>query len=392
MTPKAGQGRTANDNVTVTGNVVSAGQYEAAIVEVTITPGPLMIDQIGVWLPTGFNYVAGSSNLESLTDPLPPGGSRCTPTVVPFRNGTAIIWSYSTPIDFSKLLADKSGVANSRKTNHLVDSVSNQFTASDVGRPVYNATDDKWGLITAYNSPSDLTVATDLFDNGNERYMIGDANRRVVSFSFTYNSSKPMPDGAFCWASSPGTTTPYVAPYLWWSTGKLYQIVSTGTDPSTGKLTTITAYTSKEELADLSEAVSADYEATGNAFLRDSTPGNNGYMGNTRDRLYLESPGVISAIPSVANVQQLRLYWSGWQNNPWNVWPLTDAQRSVLVTNSRVDRVELKISDGGVTYETTVYADSWQVLPNGDSSSPHGWSYSCYAAVNTDTVIQLFCG
>jgi hypothetical protein len=385
--------RTLDDNVTVTGSVTAAGKYEVVILKDATFTNPLIIDRIGVWLPTGFNYVAGSSNLESLTDPMPPGGSRCTPTVVPFRNGKVIIWDYSTPINYSQLLADKSGVANSRKLNHLVDSVNNQFTAADEGRSIYNATDDKWGLITAYNSPSDVTVSPDIFDNGNERYEIGDANRRVVSFSFTSTSSASVPDGAFCWVRSPGNTTPHVAPYLWWSAGKVYQIVSKGVDPSTGKLTTITAYTTKEELKEFGEAVNADYWATGNTLMRCTT----GNAQGRRDRLYDATsaqiaettqpgdPGVLQG----ANVLQLRLYWTGWKNYPWNAWPLTDAQRSALVSQNLVDRVLLKVEADGVVYEDTIVADSWQVLPNGNSGSPHGWSYACYADV-TDRVLNYF--
>ena len=395
--------RTLDDNVTVVGNVTSAGKYEAAILKSDNFTGPLMIDRIGVWLPTGFKYTPGSSNLESY--------SNCVVTEVPFRNGTAIEWNFSTPINYGALPAEKSGKANQDKKDHLVDTINHQFTTADVGRSVYNITDDKWGMITGYVSTSggsDVTVSPtysagppvvpDLFDTGKESYQIGEANRRVVSFSFTSTSSVGVPDGAFCWVRSPGNTTPTVAPYLWWSASKVYQIVSTGTDPSTGKLTTITAYTTKEQLKDFGGSMNADYVGIGNTLLMDYNVDNpygegdrNGSErgdGLYRDRLYESSPAQLTSLPAGANLQQLRLYWSGWKNYPWNVWPYSQANRQLLVSQSFVDRVDLKVEVVGVAglaYETTVVADSWQVLPNGTSSVPRGWNYSCYADV-TDEV------
>jgi hypothetical protein len=347
-----------------------------------------MIERVGVWLPTGFEYVAGSSNLENLSVPVPSAGYRCTPTVYAFRNGTAIVWdyvaSYGSPIDYSKLPLDKSGTATSYTLNHLRDTVNNQFSTSDVGRSIWDATDDQWGVITAYNSTSDLTLASNLFDSGDvgNRYGIGEANRRVVSFSFT--PSGDLPDGAFCWVSSPGNDTPAVSPYLWWSEDKLYQITSTGEDPVTGETTTLIVYTTKEELREFGASVAADYEATGNTLIRDHD--GEGYY---RERVYQDTPAQMTSILAGAHVEQIRLYWSGWKNYPWNAWPLSDAQRSALVSQNFVDRVHLKVEVSGVVYETTVIADAWQVQAHGTSSNPRGWNYSCYADV-TEEVSAYF--
>ncbi len=394
-TPKSGQGRTPNDNVTMTGDVTAVGKYEVAILKDAGFTDPLIIDKIGIWLPPGFEYVAGSSNLESSSNPLPPTGSRCTPTTTTFRNGTLITWTYSTPIDYTKLPMDKSGKATSVSSGRLEDSASNQFSKSDVGRSVYNATDDKWGLITAYNSSSNLSVSpSSLFDTKDDRYEIGEPSRRVVAFSFTAPAGKMVPDGAFSWVSSPGSTTPSVPAYLWWTGDKLYKIVSTGADPTTGKTTTVTAYTTKEQLKDFGGSMNADYVAIGNTLLMDYNVDNpygegdeNGSErgdGLYRDRLYAESPATLASLPGGTRLQQVRLYWSGWKNDPWDTRWMTDAQRSALVGTYFVGRVSFKVEVSGQSYETTVTADSWQVLP-GSTSQARGWNYSCYADV-TDEV------
>ncbi|MBM4445349.1 MAG: hypothetical protein FJ020_08640, partial [Chloroflexi bacterium] len=387
-TPKTGQGRTPNSDVEVSGNVVGVGKYEVAILKDAGFAGPLMIERIGVWLPSGFGYVAGSSNLEKASVPLPPAGYRCTPTTYTFRNGTAIVWdyvaAYGSPVDYTRLPLDKSGTVTSYSANHLRDTVSNQFQVSDAGRAVWDITDDQWGVVSNYNSASDLTLLSNLFDSGDvgNRYGIGEPNRRVVSFSYTPTTT--IPYGAFCWVSSPGNATPAVAPYLWWSGDKIYQITSIGEDPDTGDDATIIVYTSKEELKNFGVSVLADYEAVGNTLLRDHD--GEGYH---RERVYLATSAGVTALPARANVQQLRLYWSGWKNYPWYAWDLSDAQRSALVPDNLVDRVSFKVEYSGVVYETTVMADSWQVLPNGTPSSQHGWSYACFADV-TEEVRQYY--
>jgi hypothetical protein len=381
-TPKSGQGKTPNTDVEVTGNVVGAGRYELAILKDAGFAGPLMIERIGVWLPGGFDYVVGSSNLEQMSVPLPPAGYRCTPTTYTFRNGTAIIWdyvaAYGSPVDYTRLPLDKSGTVTSYLANHLRDTVSNQFQVSDAGRSVWDITDDQWGVISNYNSRSDLTLLSNLFDSGDvgNRYGIGEPNRRVVSFSYTPTTT--IPYGAFCWVSSPGNADPAVDPYLWWSGDKIYQITSIGEDPATGDTTTLIVYTSKEELKNFGVSMLADYEPTGNTLAR--TVSDVRY----RERVYLATPAQVTVLPARANVQQLRLYWSGWKNYPWDAWDLSDAQRSALVPDNLVDRVSFRVEYSGVVYETTVVADSWQVLPNGTAYDEHGWSYACYADVTEE--------
>lgn len=69
--------------------------------------------------------------------------------------------NYDDAGDFDN--ANKTGTNTSTSANHLIDNVSNQFVAADVGRFVYNQVTLKYAKITALNSSSDVTIDTDIF-------------------------------------------------------------------------------------------------------------------------------------------------------------------------------------------------------------------------------------
>jgi len=66
---------------------------------------------------------------------------------------------------------EKTGAATATTANHLIDTVNNQFTADDVGRTVWNSTDNTYAVVTAYNSTSDLTLDTNIMANGESYYL-----------------------------------------------------------------------------------------------------------------------------------------------------------------------------------------------------------------------------
>jgi len=72
--------------------------------------------------------------------------------------------SYDLQNEFDS--TDKTGTATATTANHLIDTTLNQFTADDVGRTVWNYTDNTYAVVTAYNSVSDLTLDTDIMANG----------------------------------------------------------------------------------------------------------------------------------------------------------------------------------------------------------------------------------
>jgi hypothetical protein len=65
----------------------------------------------------------------------------------------------------------KSGTATATSANHLVDTTANQFTAGDVGKTVWNTTDNTYASITVVNSVSDVTLSANIMANG-EAYKI----------------------------------------------------------------------------------------------------------------------------------------------------------------------------------------------------------------------------
>jgi hypothetical protein len=103
-TPSPQQGRTPDDRLLTFGSLIgesadkTKGNYEVSIMY-DGSLGALQIQRIGCWLPPGFNYVAGSSNLEKAS-----GLPHCVPQTSPHNGGTAVTWTYAG-IDYNNLPA-----------------------------------------------------------------------------------------------------------------------------------------------------------------------------------------------------------------------------------------------------------------------------------------------
>lgn len=92
--------------------------------------------------------------------------------------------------DDSNFTSVKSGTADEDIESHLMDS-SNPFTAADVGKRVWNATDDTYANIIAFVDTGDVELDADVFPDGNEDYRIynpadgGDGQTVVADHSYT---------------------------------------------------------------------------------------------------------------------------------------------------------------------------------------------------------------
>lgn len=83
----------------VIGQTEEGGIYQIGFIyDGSSLVAPPHVERIGCWLPPGFSYVEGSSNLEQ--DPFQPYYS--VPEVSSYRNGTLIIWNFSD-LDYIKL-------------------------------------------------------------------------------------------------------------------------------------------------------------------------------------------------------------------------------------------------------------------------------------------------
>jgi hypothetical protein len=93
------QGRTPTDHLLTYGTIIDNGVYEISILQ-DGSLDPLEIQRIGCWLPPGFEYTTGSSNLEQ-------GSGQpyyCIPVRSSYRGGWAITWDFAG-IDYDDLPA-----------------------------------------------------------------------------------------------------------------------------------------------------------------------------------------------------------------------------------------------------------------------------------------------
>jgi len=115
----------------VTGSIPSALNYQ---IRINFTPeageeDALYIETLGIWLPPGFDYVAGSSNLEA--DPLADYYS--VPVVSQYAGGQAVVWSFGAGVSFTGGgVGDPfPGVIPGEPV--LSSTITFQFTSSQVG-------------------------------------------------------------------------------------------------------------------------------------------------------------------------------------------------------------------------------------------------------------------
>jgi hypothetical protein len=89
-------GREPHGELVTVSNAVSAGHMQ--IVIISDSPGNYKLDRIGVWIPGGFTYTMGSSNIEKLVHTNP---AYKVPVVSEWKNGHTVIFDYATALDFT---------------------------------------------------------------------------------------------------------------------------------------------------------------------------------------------------------------------------------------------------------------------------------------------------
>lgn len=319
-TPSSQQGRTPDDRLITYGNRTGeTADKNRGIYTISImyddSLGTLVVQKIGCWLPAGFDYVEGSSNLEKDTGQ----PYYKVPQTFSHKSGTAVVWDYGSGINYNSLPAQ--------------------------------------------------------------------GTKKIVTFEFTPN--KEMTD-AFSW-----TRTSNDELKLSWDTSKkIIEIVSRAPDGES-KQTTVTCHVIKKEFQPLGSALNGDYAASGITLMRDhDNDGGWWWDRDRRERLYNETSVTIDpeqpvSVPEDATVERIFLYWSGWKCKPWNIWGYNEEQRNELPSQKGIHKVNFRVKVGATEFQTTVTAGVSQVLPDGSSSSPHGWSYSCFADV-TNQVVDFF--
>ncbi|MFH0942168.1 MAG: hypothetical protein V1823_04010 [Chloroflexota bacterium] len=99
LSPAEGEAIIESNKLIVAGTATTDSNYR---IKIDFYPGEaegaaLQIVSLGVWLPLGYGYVAGSSNLEE--DPFEEYYS--VPTVSNYAGGQAVVWEFSPPVSYT---------------------------------------------------------------------------------------------------------------------------------------------------------------------------------------------------------------------------------------------------------------------------------------------------
>ena len=107
----------------VTGSIAGTSSYKIKVAYYPEAKEDLRVETLGIWLPRGFSYVVGSSNLEADSH----AEYYSVPTVEPFASNQVVLWSFSS-IPF----ADFPGV--NPEDSPMTAEVTFQFASSQPGR------------------------------------------------------------------------------------------------------------------------------------------------------------------------------------------------------------------------------------------------------------------
>ena len=106
-------------------------------------------------------------------------------------NAVLVEISQRRPYEVKETLTtcNRTGTATATTANHLIDATNAQFVAGDVGKTVYNSTDETTAKVTVYNSTSDLTLDTDIMavDENYDLFNYGGTSGRDLDISAITN-------------------------------------------------------------------------------------------------------------------------------------------------------------------------------------------------------------
>lgn len=92
-----------------------------------------------------------------------------------FSGGETIeVYGQATP---DSLELSETGVATATTALRLIDATKNQFAAGDVGKTVWNKTDDTFAIVTGYNNGSSLTIDTDIMAKAEDYELYSETNK-----------------------------------------------------------------------------------------------------------------------------------------------------------------------------------------------------------------------
>lgn len=253
----------------------------------------LTIKSLGVWLPRDFTYVTDSCSLQVDGEIYEPDDIAITE--VP--GGYAIVWGYDAPYPY---ISDFPGFDD----NDMSFNFTFEYTPP-AAHPGWRPAAVAW-------------VTTEMLDEfGNPKFPLN---------------------------------TPENVPVSWDIDTLYFQIISEAGD------TAIEAYTSKNELRQMGDAMSGDYVAIGNSLLADDDGDDKRDDWHTPSSFDINDPTDNVSIPDNADVAYAYLYWAGWRNE---------------------NAIDVKFSDTCSNFNNWVItgtAQSQPRVPNEDSSSDGDWT------------------
>ncbi|MFC2068006.1 hypothetical protein ACFLTP_03225 [Chloroflexota bacterium] len=359
-------------DLVIVGRIVNMGEDSVTygIKAATSSPGMYKIDRIGAWLPSGFNYISGSSTFSTmLTSPINDTSTQINvedTLMFPKSDGVIAIGyddedpdndeliSYASTTG-TKLLGCQRGQYGTSASGH---STGDLITNEPYQVPHNGGTALKWDIGPAisyeYLPPP---PPVDDFSIGDEFPI-----RKALFFDF---SPVEHPKGIFSWIRTNRNDI-----YLAWDiTSGSYNITSTATDQSTGTYTNVYAYTNRDKKYMGLPPLKGDARAIGNSLIVNELPPD-----NLREKLLPFSSASISDIPIGAWVESAHLYWSGWKSNTDDLAYTPGDIENVESLAQMVDEATFTID----SVDLDLVADRVQLLP-----TPGGWAFSSSTDITT---------
>jgi hypothetical protein len=327
------------------------------------SPGGRKVERIGAWLPAGFSYVPGSSNVASeLAEPifdttvdieLESVDRFPSPGVEP---GVTAIGD-----DLTQVVELVPYENINRGQNELQDcqrgpDAQNYPSETKVSAEPVQA-DHHGGTAIVWNFDQtpfeELPRAVPLGGGSQPREEF--PMKRTITFRFIPDVE---PRGIFSWIRIQSEDVSL----SWDTSGGNFKITSVATDPVTGTSTAIESYAGLSRLRGRTTQVYGDARAIGNSLMRNLSGDS-----KIRETLLDESSAFIDVdhdneIPENATVEAAYLYWSAWKLNP-------------AYDGDDIDDMA-ELVDGAEFNGTPITADRVQIMEN-----QYGWSYSSFKDV-----------
>jgi hypothetical protein len=344
--------------------------------------GPLKIKKIGVWMPAGFSYVPGTSNMYTALD------HAISSTTWDIDADTDAPYNGTDRFPDSGVIAIEHELIqyDSKTSDEFEDCDRGQYGTTAVGHngstlvtaepnqvPHHGGTALEWYFGDPESSSGwiyfeDLPNVITGFGGGASPPTGEFPTKRTLTFNF---SPAGAPNGIFSWIR-----TIHNDIYLSWDTsGGVYKITSTATDPSTGTHTALESYVGTSQLTDRVSSVYGDARAIGNSLMRD-TDHDPDHIKDQRNSPF-ESTAEIDDIPGDATVEAAYLYWSAYKRYPndiGDVTTLTPAQLQALKELVDEATFETDIGEARITADRVQVQRRWL-------GGPQGWVYSAFKDV-----------